>query len=157
MPVLGDLGAYVPGYAALGSSRFNEGRLEATLSGGVIRVDRLSLASNQLHLFLEGVISLAGRLRLDAVVATGQNANPVLAQTLMSSLVAAAVPPAAVLLAANDYLANRVVHLQIQGTVRRPIIRLKAFQTLREEAVRFFLRQATGGIATGGAAAAADR
>jgi hypothetical protein len=146
IPVVSQLQSFVPGFAVSGSGGFQQGRLEAHLARGVVHVDRLSLASSQLQLYVSGLINLTGRLRLDAVVSIGQGNNPLMAQVLLTRLVASTVAPAALLLRANDFLSNRVIHAEIGGTIHRPVIRLQPFQTLREEVVRFFLREATGAV-----------
>jgi hypothetical protein len=149
IPVLDQIRNVVPGAQFSGATQFGQGRVEARLARGVVRLDQLTLASRQLQLFITGTVTLGGSLNLDALAATGQALNPTLAETLLSSLLAVPAAPAAVLIRANDLLANRVVHLTIRGTLSRPNIRLRPFQTLGEEAVRFFLRQSTGGIAGG--------
>ena len=144
MPVLSQMRSLIPGAAASGATRFREGRLEARLRGEVIEINRLSLSSPQLQVYVSGVVNRNGRLNLDAVVSSGQAENPVLAQLLLKRLVAASAPPVGALLLANDYLANRVVHLTIRGTVRQPIVQVKPFESLGDEAVRFFLRESIG-------------
>jgi hypothetical protein len=146
LPVLGDLRNFVPGAAASGATRFYEGRLEARLMRGVFHVDRLSLSSTQLDVYITGTINLSGRLRLEAVVFTGQGNNPALAQALLTRFAAVASAPVALLASANDFLANRVIHLDIRGTLSRPVIRLRPFETLREEIVRYLLRRAAGAV-----------
>jgi hypothetical protein len=148
MPILNQIRNVVPGAAATRASTFDTGRLEARLARGIIQLDRLSLANGQLQVYLTGAITLAGRLRLEATVATGQGANPLLAEALLSRLLAVPTAPTALLLRANDFLSSRVVHLAIVGTLNRPIIRLRPLPILREEVVRF-LREATGGIIRG--------
>jgi hypothetical protein len=154
IPVISDLRNFVPGFAASGSSGFQQGRLEARLERGVVHVEELSLASRQMSLFVTGLVNLSGRLRLDATIALGQGNNPVLAQLLLRRLAEFTAPPVALLVEANDFLANRVIHAEIGGTIRRPAIRLQPLRILREEIVRFFLRQATGGVLPRGTAQA---
>jgi hypothetical protein len=102
------------------------------------------LASSQLQIYMTGRATLAGRLNLEAIVSTGERFEPLQARSLLTRLALATVPPARVLAAANDFLSNRVVHLAIGGTMRRPVVRILPFRSLREEAIRFFLRQAAG-------------
>jgi hypothetical protein len=155
IPVVSQLQSFIPGFAVSGSGGFQQGRLEAHLARGVVHVDQLSLANSQLQLYVDGLINLSGRLRLDAVVSLGQGNRPLVAQILLNQIAAYAVPPAALLIRANDFLANRVIHAEIGGTLRRPAIRLQPFRILREEAVRFFLREATGAVLPQGLAAPA--
>jgi hypothetical protein len=146
IPVVSQLQSFIPGFAIAGSGGFQQGRLEAHLARGVVHVDRLSLASSQMQLYVTGLLNLPGRLRLDATVALGQGNNPLFAQLLLTRLAAYTVPPAALLIQANDFLANRVIHAEIGGTISRPVVRLQPLKILREELVRFFLREATGAV-----------
>jgi hypothetical protein len=107
-----------------------------------------------MSLFVTGLINLSGRLRLDVTIALGQGNNPVLAELLLRRLAEYTAPPVALLVEANDFLANRVIHAEIGGTIRRPAIRLRPLRILREEIVRFFLRQATGAVLPRGTAQA---
>jgi hypothetical protein len=153
VPVIDQIANTVPGAGFSGATTFGEGRLEARLTRGVVRLDRLSLANKRLQLYITGIVSLSGRLNLEATAATGKAVNPTIANALLAGLVATPAAPVALLLRANDFLSDRVVHLAIRGTLSRPTIRLRPFQMLEEEAVRFFLRQATGGVAGGVASA----
>lgn len=144
------IGRFVPGLALAGGMTFDQGRIEARLSRGTVNVERLALASRAVQLFITGRVALSGRLRLDAVVSTFKGGSGGSAQTLLTRLLAVPATPAAVLVQANHFLSNRVIHLAIAGTVDRPIVRLRPFQTLREEAVRFFLTAATGAAGAGG-------
>ncbi|HYO23446.1 MAG TPA: AsmA-like C-terminal region-containing protein [Lacipirellulaceae bacterium] len=146
IPVLDQIRTSVPGAGLAGATSFGEGRVEARLSRGVVRLDRLSLANRQLQIYMTGNITLGGRLGLNATVATGQAANPTIANSLLTNILAVPVAPAALLLQANEFLANRVIRLSIRGTLDRPTIRVRPLETLGEEAVRFFLRQSTGGV-----------
>lgn len=145
VPVLTQVIGVVPGISS-SATTFSDGRLEARLSRGVVRVEELSLASPQVQLFVTGRATLAGRLDLDAVVSTRDRIDSLLARNLLARLAVNAVAPVALLVQANEFLANRVIHLAIGGTLSRPTVRVLPFQTLREEAVRFFLRRATGAV-----------
>ncbi|MCC6492198.1 MAG: hypothetical protein IT424_04170 [Pirellulales bacterium] len=150
IPVISQIAVVVPGLAS-SASTFSDGNLQARLHRGVIRVEELSLASSQLQLYVSGQATLAGALQLQAVVSTGDRIESLLARNLLARLAVHAVAPVTLLLEANDFLSNRVVHLAIGGTFSRPSIRILPFQTLREEVVRFFLRQAAGAVIPGAA------
>jgi hypothetical protein len=145
LPILSDLWNYIPG-ASSTATRFQEGRLEARLARGVITVQQLTLASSQLDLYITGTINLAGRLALEAIVYTGQQENPLLARFLLQRFAEVAAPPAALLASANDFLSNRVLRLEIRGTIHRPIIRVRPLAILRDEIVRYMLRRAAGAV-----------
>jgi hypothetical protein len=149
LPVIGSLGRYVPGAGASGATQFGEGRLEARLARGAIYLDRLTLASSQLDIYMSGLINLSGRLRLEAVVYTGQGQNSFIANELLTRFTGVVAAPAALLAAANDFLSNRVIYLDIGGTLSRPVIRVRPLEILREEIVRYLLRRAAGGVVSG--------
>ncbi|HEX6960772.1 MAG TPA: AsmA-like C-terminal region-containing protein, partial [Lacipirellula sp.] len=145
LPVLSDLRGIIPGFSS-GATRFQEGRIEARLARGVVTVQQLTLASSQLDIYITGTANLSGRLNLEAVVYTGQQENPLLANYLLERLAAVAAPPVALLAEANELLANRVIRLQITGTINRPVIRVRPLEMLREEVIRYFLRRAAGAV-----------
>jgi hypothetical protein len=152
LPLLGKIKNYVPGIAS-GATQFGDGRIEANLKRGVIRVDEFYLASPRLQIYMTGLATLAGRLDLDATVATGDRIDSLLARSLLARFALATAAPASLMVTANDFLSDRVIHLAIGGTFQRPTVRVEAFKSLREEAIRFFLRQATQGLAPTGAGA----
>jgi hypothetical protein len=140
LPLAQTLQSYVSGGLA-GSGRFGNGDLRARLARGVVRVERLSLNSQNMQIYAQGNVSLAGRLNLSVVVNTGQiNSTPavLLVAARLSTLVA---PPVGLLLEANQLLSNQVVYLDVTGTVHSPTVRVRPLPTLEEEAVRFFLLQ----------------
>jgi translocation and assembly module TamB len=137
--VFNSMQSYMPG--AFGSVRFASGSLRARLANGVVRVERLSLDSPNLQAYVDGTVSLQGRLKLGVVVNTGKiQTNPSIL-LLASRLAIFAAPPAALLLQANQFLANQVIYLEVRGTVRSPNVRVRALPQLEEEVVRFFLLQ----------------
>jgi hypothetical protein len=140
LPLAQTLQSYVSGGLA-GSGRFGNGDLRARLARGVVRVERLSLNSQNLRIYAQGDVSLAGRLNLSVVANTGQiNSTPgaLLVAARLSTLVA---PPVGLLLEANQLLSNQTVYLDVTGTVHSPTVRVRPLPTLEEEAVRFFLLQ----------------
>ena len=141
LPLAQNLQSYIAGGLTT-SSRFGNGDLRARLARGVIRIQRLSLSSPNLQLFVQGGVSLAGRLNLSVVANTGQvNSTPalLLIAARLSTLVA---PPVGLLLEANQFLSNQVVYLDVTGTIHSPTIRIRPLPMLEEEAIRFFLLEA---------------
>lgn len=138
LPILRQVGPYVAG--ASGATSFEQGEIVARLSRGVVLIERFTLSSASVQLFAEGRITLAGRLDLDVMAATGDlGQNPTLIQWLVDRLPLAAPAPVGLLLTANEYLANRVLYLQVSGTYRSPVVRVRPLPVLRDAAVRFFL------------------
>ena len=145
MPVLQQVQPYLS-RGVTGTTRFDQGEIEATLRRGVINIQELSLVSDTAQLFATGRVTTAGRLDLQVTASTSQLAQSrLIAQPLLRQVTAAAAPPVSLLLTASQFLQDRVIHLHVTGTVRSPTIRIRPLPTLQEEAVRFFLQQAVGG------------
>jgi hypothetical protein len=109
MPVLRQLTPYIaPGQS---SAFFQAGECQVRLSGGVVRVQRLRLIGSLIQLVVEGTINLAGHLNLDVNANTARlPANLPAAQAL------------GLLGDATNFLASRLVHLHVGGTVRSPTV-----------------------------------
>ncbi|HYH64191.1 MAG TPA: AsmA-like C-terminal region-containing protein [Urbifossiella sp.] len=132
----------VPYLNPVGAGRaFQTGDVRATLSGGVLRVQRLALANPTTQLFADGSITLSNnRLDLDVVAHTGQIGPDVRGLRLLGLRLPTIGPvPVALIQDVTQYLSNRTVRLTISGTVANPAVRVNTGALLREEAVRFFL------------------
>src|SRR5262249_30653966 len=131
-------------YPALSSgSTFQNGDLRAHLSNGVIRVQHLALQGSTAQVLVEGTVTLSGRLSLEVTANTSQLvANPSLLRWLGLRLPAAGPVPVGVLLEVSTYLANRLVHLRVSGTVRQPSVQVEPLSLLTQEAFNFFLNRA---------------
>lgn len=125
------------------ATQFSEGDVRATMSRGVMRFERLSLAGRKTQVYATGQAALGGRVDLDVTVNTNL-LNPAAqgALSLATQLSLLAAPPLALLLEANQFLSNQVVHLKVSGTMRSPSIHVRPLPLLGEEAVRFFLMEA---------------
>jgi hypothetical protein len=148
LPVLNALTPFLmPGQ---GATTFGAGDLKGRLAGGVFRISWLSLESPAATLMIQGNVSLAGRLDLDAVARTSNlgGVNPVVVRLLLSRLPAIGPAPVGLLLQATNLFANRVVRLHITGTIQHPVAQVKPLELLSDEAVRFFLSRALGTTAT---------
>lgn len=125
------------------ASRFSEGDVLATLSRGVLHIERLTLSGQKTQVYATGQASVGGKLGLEVTVKT--NALSPAAQGVASAateLALLAAPPLALVLEANQLLTNQVIHLQVRGTMRSPSIRIRPLPLLGEEAIRFFLAAA---------------
>ena len=132
----------VPYLNPLGAGRaFQTGDVRATLSGGVLRVQRLALANPTTQLFADGSITLSNnRLDLDVVAHTGQIGPDVRGLRLLGLKLPTIGPvPIGLIQDVTQYLSNKTVRLTISGTVANPAVRVNTGALLREEAVRFFL------------------
>lgn len=132
-------GSFTSG-ALTSNTKFHDGELRADLSRGVLRLERLSLSGDKTQAYVTGTASLAGRLDLQATLDVGL-LDPT-SQALLSlatQLSLAVAPPVALILEANQFLTNQVIHLQIVGSIRSPSVRVRPLPLLGEEALRFFL------------------
>jgi translocation and assembly module TamB len=142
LPVLSLLVPYLaPGRAAL---TFNEGELRARLGGGVLRISTLTLASPLVQMMMDGTVTLQnGRLDLNAVARTSRVPLNTVALRVVARQIPAVGPiPLALIVRVSEIFADRVVYMRISGTLRNPVVRVEPLRLLREEAVRFFIRQA---------------
>jgi len=148
VPVLQDLARFlVPALSA--SSAFQSGDVRARLARGVVRVESLRLVGPSVQAFITGTVTIDGRLDLDVVANTGRLAGQSTGVRMLARRVPMIGPvPVALIVEANELIANRLIFLSINGTTRSPVIRVEVLRTLSEEAVRFFLSWA-GGAAIG--------
>jgi hypothetical protein len=141
LPVLKQLTPYLrPGMSA---SSFQSGQLEARLSRGSVRIQKLTLEGRLLQMIVEGTISLQGRIDLEVTARTDNIAFlPPGLRLLGLRLPAAGVLPVGLITEASLLLANRTVHLRVTGTLRSPVIQVEPIRLLTQEAVRYFLTRA---------------
>jgi uncharacterized protein YhdP len=124
------------------STRFDQGELRGAISRGVVRLDRFSLEGNKTQVYVTGQATLAGRLDLEVTVNTGlldRKSQAIV--SLIGQLSLFVVPEVTLLLEANQFLSNQVVHLTVTGSARSPTVRVRPLPLLGEEALRFFLLQ----------------
>jgi hypothetical protein len=140
LPVLSQLSSVV----GLGPSAttVQNGDLLANLGGGVFRIQRLTLSNSTLQLFVEGTVTLGGRLDLAVLANTGRlGVNPPFLRLLGLRVPVVGPIPVSLLLEAGSFLSNRVLNLTVTGTVRSPNVQVQVSRLLSEEAVRFFLNK----------------
>jgi hypothetical protein len=142
-PVLQQIAPFLgPGRSS--SSGFRNGDLRARLDRGVVRIQRLSLLGSNLQLFVEGNVTLEGRLGLEVTANTGQvGVNPQFLRFLGLRIPAVGPVPVSLILEASTYLSNRTIHLRVTGTIRSPSVQVEPVSLLSEEAVRFFINRTT--------------
>ena len=93
------------------------------------------------RLHVEGTVSLEGRLNLNVTAKTGEPGVPTGLRALALRIPIVGSVPQIVLKEASSLLANRVVDLEVTGTVHSPVLRLRPLPLLSDEAVRFFLNR----------------
>jgi hypothetical protein len=136
VPVLRQLTPFLGGQTAT----FQTGELRGTLSHGVFRIQRFTLSGSYVQLILEGTVTTAGLLNMQATARTGLlGASGPLAAILGPRLQAVGAIPRSVLARATSLLAGQVIRFHVGGTVRNPVIQVQPLSILTEEAVRFFL------------------
>lgn len=122
---------------------FQTGRLRARLARGTVRVQELSLEGDFVRLFSDGSVRLNGALSLDVVASVGRiGPSPLALRALGPTPPVVGSMPAALLLQLSNYLSNRVVRLQVGGTISNPSVQLQPGLILTEEAIIFFLNRA---------------
>ena len=139
-PVLSALSPFLP--IGPSSTTFTSGDVKARLAGGVVRVQRLGLQSSFVQLFLEGTVTLEGRLSLDVTANTGNGVSPAGLRLLGLRLPATGPIPLSLVVQASSYLANRLVHARVTGTIRSPVIQIEPVALLTQEALTFFVNRA---------------
>jgi translocation and assembly module TamB len=96
-----------------------------------------------LQVHADGTATLEGRLNLNVVAKNGDVGLPTLRLGVIALRVPIAGPvPLVLLQEASNLLANRAIYLEVTGTARKPVVRVRPLALLSEEAVRFFLNRA---------------
>jgi hypothetical protein len=132
---------------------FDRGNVAGVLGGGAARINKLELVSQRARVVGSGAVRFNGGLDLDFTAFTGQTSvRGRGGEFLAAQLLVAANPSAAVLYRINQLLSDRVIAVEVTGTVSAPRTRVKPGPTLTAEAARFLL----GGVVPvpGGAAQA---
>ncbi|TWU34206.1 translocation/assembly module TamB domain-containing protein [Novipirellula artificiosorum] len=139
------------GAIPLSGIRIDEGRLNGTVSGGRARIKEFALASPHLRVWADGFVQLAsGRMEVDAVISTGNFEANQLADAYLQLVALDFVSPLALLIRINRLLSNRTIYVDARGPVSNPRLSLKPLATLRDEAVRYILRDLLGLSLAGG-------
>src|SRR2546423_2042402 len=131
------------------NTTFQKGNMRARLARGFLSIEGLALEGTYYQMFLDGKISLQGRLDLDVTAGTGTFAIGTPRLRLLGLRVPIAGPvPLVVAQEAASLLANRTIHAQVTGTMHSPTIRLLPLATLNQEAVRFFFTRSLNPLAS---------
>ena len=143
LPILREMAASL-GLGAL-TRKFDIAEMEGRLSrGGVLRLDRVTLANNNLQMDAAGRIWLNGRIDLDVAAHVGEFAvETALEQMLASPLQVLRVASIEQLVQASEFLDRRLLFLNLSGTVRNPTINPRPNQNLDRDTILFFVDQAS--------------
>ncbi|MCA9118076.1 MAG: hypothetical protein KDA79_23555, partial [Planctomycetaceae bacterium] len=141
LPLFTELRPFLPAPAFDGT--LDDGLLQARLSRGVMRIEQLSLTGPSLRIYVTGTVTRPDRLNLAVTVATGDTAASRGCSLLsVARLADSANPSVGILLRTQRLLSNRLIHLEVTGTARRPMVRALPLPLLSDEALRYFLEQA---------------
>jgi translocation and assembly module TamB len=125
------------------SFAFETGELRARLSRGFFRIECLALSGPNVQVFVQGIVTLAGRLDLDVLARMGTlGIEPARLRLLGLFVPLQAEVPLAVLSRASAFLSNRILRLRVTGTVRNPVVRIEPLALLTQEALQFFVNRA---------------
>ncbi len=162
IPGLDSAQAYL-GAFSLTDTRFEEGGIRGAIGGGFANIEDFWLMSNRMQVVAGGRVALAsGYSDINAVISTGNfDVANIALLSLAESLAIDAVGPIGLIVRANQLLSNRTLYVQLVGPLHDPRLRLKPFDTLRQGARRFLIREAISTVApfatAGGSLLTSDR
>ena len=139
-----------------GTTAGRKGEFVARLRDAVLRIERFTLSTANVRLYASGTAALPnGRLDVEVIADTGRR-DAASGALLRIAEQAAGPSPVGLALRADRLLRDRVIYLEVGGTVNRPRVRVQAARQAREEALRFFLGELLipAGAPAGAAAAA---
>ena len=133
-PILGLMGA---------GTTFQTGELRVLGSRAATCASNIfTLENNNLQLFIDGAVSLEGRLNLGVVAKVGNLGVPTDRLRLLGMRIPATGSiPVPVLGEATNLLSRRLLYVQVTGTVRSPVVQPRTLPLLTSEVVRFFVGQ----------------
>lgn len=125
-----------------GGGTIERGDIRVFIGRGVARIEEVALAGRSFRLYAEGTVALESqRLALDVVVDTSPSrSDRFIAAFLLRQFVTYATP-IGWLDQANRFISERAIYLRVTGTVDRPVVRIRPFEQLGQEGVRFFLNE----------------
>lgn len=135
--------------AALGlgqvTRKFDVAEIQGRLSrGGILRIDRMSVANDRLQMDASGRMWLNGRIDLDVTAHVGEFAlETALEQMIASPIQVLRSASVERLLQAGEFLERRLLFLNLGGTLRNPTINPRPNQNLDRDAILFFVDQAS--------------
>ncbi len=144
IPLLSSIDRFVP-LSQFGSTDIENGRLNARVGQGQLRISDLIVNSNAFLLAANGNAALDGsRLDLDLVVQTGGGVQQQLTLNAIDRLLLFSVPQVAAVSELNELIRNRSVFLHVAGSTSRPVIQPKTAQTAAKAFVENLGREILG-------------
>ncbi len=140
LPVIQDMSRFMTGNNIM-TQDYNSDEISLRLNKGRIEVKQLNFTNPLAKIAVRGVAYLDGRLNLQVAARIDKLGQPTLIEELAGSpLAGLSGSPVAFFVQASDFLSERVVFLQVNGTFHRPQIRVDTGQQLADEIIRYFLR-----------------
>lgn len=118
------------------TSTFQSGEVQARLSKGVVRVERMSFSQGALQMYVRGNVTLQGRIQLDITANTGKLGN--IAAALGWRVPASGNIASELLGKATTALSPRLVNIHATGTIHEPTLQVVPLPMLTEPVLRFF-------------------
>ncbi len=142
LPLLQDLAVFLQ-TQTLVNRDFDSNQIRLRLNRGAIQIRELTFTNSLASIAITGTAWLDQRL--DLAVATRIerfNQPTLLDEFVQSPLGQFPGTPGSFLARAAEFVSDRIVFVHVGGTVSNPAFRLDAGQQVREEVLRFFLREA---------------
>lgn len=121
--------------------QFDSDEIVLRLAKGILKVERMTFASDAAQLLITGQVTTDGRMDLDvaARIANLSGNRQLYEQISGSPITALATPAGAAVTQVTEFLSNRVIYLHAGGTVRQPNFRLETARLIRDELVARYL------------------
>ncbi|MEM9944299.1 MAG: AsmA-like C-terminal region-containing protein, partial [Planctomycetota bacterium] len=140
LPILEQITQFANGVALQGQD-FESDRIDLLLKRGQIEVSQFNIGSSLASLSVSGNANLDGRLDLQLAARLERFNQPVLIDQILGSPLANYSGSSTLFFArAADFLSDRLLFFNVGGTINRPHLRPDTGRQLREEAIRYFLR-----------------
>ena len=128
----------------LSGTTFRDGTLKARLARGRVKVEELRFAGPSFSVFAEGDYApLTERIDLEVTASTIEGTARNATRRIIVGSLSSATPTTAAFVSATEFVSDRVIQFHVGGTIRTPNFSLRPCPTLRQEVVRYFLRQLT--------------
>ena len=144
IPIISSLSRLVP-LAQFASTDIENGRLDARLGQGQLRINDLILNSKAFVLLASGSASLEGqKLDIDAVLQTGGGVQQRATQTALELMLVSSAPQVVAITEINELIRNRSIFVHVGGSPSRPVIQAKAGQIAAKAFLQNFSRGTLG-------------
>jgi len=129
IPILSSVDRFVP-LVQFASTKIENGRMNARIGQGQLRIIDLTLFSDAFWLAADGRVALGGSsLDINAVLQTGGGVQQSVAQSLFQQSLLGVAPQVAAINQLNEMIRNRSIFLHVGGTTSIPVVQAKSGQT----------------------------